>query len=417
MDGWLGWLREELRQLETDDLLRRLRPVRPHGRLIHLDRQPGGSSLVNLASNDYLALADHPHLKQAAVQAIREYGTGAGASRLVTGHHPCHSQVESRFAEFKHAEAALLCPTGYMANLAVLTSLAGRGDLICLDKRCHASLLDAARATDAEVRVYPHLQTTKLARLLRRHAGSRNACIAPPAGSAVTTRRPPRGLIVTDSVFSMDGDTADLPGLCDLADQYEAILVVDEAHGTGVLGETGAGLCELQGVSGRVDVVVSTASKALGGLGGVVTARREVIETLVNRARSFIYTTAVSPAQAATIDAALDVIRDEPQRRERLGELSTRLRLELSRLNWAMVSDQGRSFVATPIVPLVVGAPSEAIRLADHLRAHGLFAPAIRPPTVALGTSRVRVSLRADLEDSDLDRLIEVLSVWGGSRP
>lgn len=395
MDSWLGQLQAELDHLKTDHRLRQLQPVEPIGHEIYRD----GKRLINLASNDYLALIRHRHLQTAAIEAIRTFGTGAGASRLVSGHLPIHSETESRFAKFKHAEAALIFPTGYMANLAVLATLAGKNDLICVDKLNHASLLDAARASGAKVRVFAHRHTNKLARVLDRHANS----------SVVGHHRPHRRLIVTDSIFSMDGDCAHLPSLCDLADRYDAILVVDEAHGSGVLGDTGAGLCELQGVSQRVDIVVSTASKAMASLGGIVTARREVIDTLVNRARSFIYTTAVPPAQAAVIGAALDVIRDEPWRRRQVLNLSTKLRraLEDMQLASGCLDD-----TVTPIVPIVVGTSRAALNLADHLERHGLFAPAIRPPTVGRGAARVRISLRADLESRDLDRLCAALACW-----
>ncbi len=375
-DEWLHALSRELHSLHQRDLLRGLRPVESSGLIVQVD----GRELINLASNDYLGLSHHPHLKKAAVDAVERWGVGSGASRLVAGTLAVHSDVERRFAAFKHAEASLLCPTGYMANLSVLTSLAGPGDLVCIDKLTHASLIDAARASGAEVRTFPHLHYARLERLL--------------------TLRKGRAFIVTDSVFSMDGDVADLPALCDLAEQHHAILVVDEAHSTGLFGETGAGLCELQGVTDRVDVVVSTASKAMGGLGGIVSAARPVIDTLVNRGRSFIYTTAPPPAQAAVIAAALDVIRDEPWRRRRVLSLAAQVRRALS-LDTA---------VPSPIIPIITGSPTAALALAQRLQDQGFLAVAIRPPTVAPNTARVRLSLRADLEDADVARLLRVLA-------
>ncbi|MEE9211358.1 MAG: 8-amino-7-oxononanoate synthase [Phycisphaeraceae bacterium] len=389
MQRWLGQLRDDLDRIEADDLLRVLRSVEPRGRSVVVH----GRELVNLASNDYLGLSSHPHLRRAATEAIAACGTGSGASRLVAGHHRIHDRVECRFAAFKHAEAALLLPTGYMANLAVLTALAGKGDLICIDKLSHASLLDAAHASGAQVRAFGHLNHDKLERLLQRHADLHTDA---------------RRFVVTDTVFSMDGDTADLPTLCGVAERYEAIVIVDEAHGTGVLGDSGSGLCEQQHVVDRVPVVVSTAGKALGGLGGIVTGPRVVIDTLINRARSFIFTTAVPPAQAAAIDAALDVIRDEPQRRRRVIDLANRVRRELRAIGWLM-NDPHRNTVTTPIVPIITGTASDALRLSEYLRNHGLFVPAIRPPTVAPGTSRLRLSLRADLDDADVDRLLDAL--------
>ncbi len=357
---------------------------------------------VNLASNDYLGLSQHPRLKQAAVDAIQEFGLGAAASRLISGTLTLHAQAERRFARFKHAQAALLIPTGYMANLAVLTGLAQRGDLICLDKLCHASLIDAARLSGATVRTFPHGQTRKLTRLLERHADTARPS---PRGHA------PTRLIVTESVFSMDGDTADLPELCELAQRFDALLIVDEAHATGVLGPTAAGLCELQHVSDKVGVTVSTASKALGAIGGIITASHEVIDTLVNHARPFIYTTAVTPSQTAAIIAALDVVRDEPWRRQRLAALSRQLHEMLIEIHWHHRLPPGR-LAGGPIFSLQLGSPHDALALSEHLRAHGLYVPAIRPPTVPPGSSRVRISLRADLDDHHLPQLIEALRTY-----
>ena len=411
MDHWLRELQEELDGLEDVHRLRTLEPVAIEGRWVRRRER----KLINLSGNNYLALAGHPHLRDAAIDAVRRHGTGAGASRLISGHHHAHAEIEERFARFKHAEAALLCPTGYMANLAALGALAGRDDLIFLDKLNHASLIDAARASGAAVRVFPHRDVRRLERLLARHTSRNKERRAKSEErfseiSASRDRRSPRTLIVTDSVFSMDGDCADLPALCDLADRYDAILVVDEAHATGVLGPTGAGLCEAQGVQDRVDVVTSTASKALGGLGGIITGWREVIQTAINRSRSFIYTTAVPPAQVATIGAALDIVRDEPERRTRLGELARMLRHRLIECGWPPAADPVGP--DTPIVPLLVGESRRALHLADHLERAGYFAPAIRPPTVAPGSARVRLSLRADLEESDLAGLVAALDSW-----
>jgi len=346
-----------------------------------------GRRLLNLASNDYLGLADHPRLKAAAIDAIGRLGTGGSASRLVTGHLDLHEQTERAFASFKHAERALLLPTGYLANLAVLTTLPRKGDLILIDKLTHASLLDAARASAADLRTFPHLDYGRARRLLERHRETADAQA--------------NLFLVTDSVFSMDGDTADLPALCDLAARYDAVTVVDEAHGTGVLGDSGAGLAEAQGVAERIDITISTASKALGGLGGIVTAAAPVIDTLISRARPFIYTTAVPPSQAATLLAALHVVREEPQRRQRLAAIIAQVR---DALNLPGI---------TPILPLVTGSAESALALAARLRDAGILAVAIRPPTVPPGAARVRLSLRADLSDEDVTGLIKVVEGEG----
>ena len=353
-----------------------------------------GNELLNLASNDYLGLSQHPKLIQAAVHATQQFGVGSGASRLVSGTQPLHEQVERRFAAFKHAEAALLLPTGYTANLAVLTTLAGPDDLIVMDKLVHASLIDAARASDAQLRTFPHLDLQRAEQLLQRH----------PTG---------RRFLVTDSVFSMDGDCADLPALCELADHYDASLIIDEAHGTGVLGPDGSGLASAQGVAERIytcgtgGIVVSTASKALGSLGGIITAAKPIIDLIINKARPFIYSTAVPPAQVAAIGAALDVIRDEPERRERLAHLGSHLRQSLREAGWPIID----STQPTPIVPLIVGDERTGLQLQAKLLDAGIFAPAIRPPTVAPGQCRVRLSLRTDLADNEIDRLINAVGL------
>ncbi|MCC6680983.1 MAG: 8-amino-7-oxononanoate synthase [Phycisphaeraceae bacterium] len=379
-------------QLQLDDLAarslrRRLRCMVSHGRTVAWNSR----SFINLASNDYLALSRHPHLKRAAIDAIERFGVGATASPLIVGHHQLHEQLEQRFAAFKHAEAALLFSSGFAANLAVLTSLAQRGDTILIDKLTHASLIDAARASGATVRSFHHRDYDHLAtRLAKKGSGP--------------------FFVVTDSIFSMDGDAADLPAIVELAQRHGAITIVDEAHATGLYGPHGEGLAAAQGVVERIDVSISTASKALGGLGGMVCARRTVIDTIINRGRSYIYSTAPPPAQAAVILAAMDVIRDEPQRRQRVLELATSLRDALRSTPYA----PRPTSLASPIVPLVTGRPDAALDLAQHLEDRGLLAVAIRPPTVAPAAARVRLSLRADLVDEDMDLLLAAVRDWPG---
>ncbi|MEM1099460.1 MAG: 8-amino-7-oxononanoate synthase [Planctomycetota bacterium] len=353
------------------------------GKFVTRTIQGESRRLINLAGNDYLGLATEPRLRDAAVADTTTYGTGSAASRLITGTLPPHAALERRFAAFKHAEAALLFPTGTMANLGVLTTLARPGDLIVQDKLNHACLIDGARYSGATVRTFPHRHYDKLERLLQNRA-------EPFA----------RTFITTDAVFSMDGTAADLPRLLELAERYEATLIVDEAHGTGILGETGSGLAEHQGVAGQIPVTVSTASKALGSLGGVVTAASPVIDELINHARTFIYTTSPPASVPASIDAALDVIRDEPQRRGRLAEIIRHVRDGLRGAGWDLGDDP------TPIVPQTVGTNEAALVLADELQQAGFLAVAIRPPTVPPGSARVRLSLRADLTDPECDALI-----------
>lgn len=443
-------LQEDLDCIDRAGLLRSLRPTDRAGKYVQRD----GQSLLNLAGNDYLGLAGHPQLIDAAQRATAEFGNGATASRLVCGSLDIHAQAEHEVARLKHAPAAMLLATGYTANLAVLTALAGPGDLVLLDKLNHASLIDAAQASGAEVRRYPHLDWVNLERMLAKHAREHGEAVGEAAntedfwdqvpdaareaaglgprqdskGSSGVSDAPQahrrlrdgarakkaKRFIVTDSVFSMDGDCADLPALCDLADRYNAVLIVDEAHGTGVLGETGGGLAEHQGVVHRVyrcgmgGVVVSTASKAMGGLGGLVTGSATVIEYLINQARPFIYSTGIPPAQAAAIAQAAGLIAVDQQLRPRLAALCERFATGLTGRGWPV--RVGTSMLPlTPIFPLVVGTAQAALAMAERMQDAGVLAVAIRPPTVPPGTARVRVSLRADLTDQELDAALRAI--------
>ena len=401
MSCWLDELARDLRALSAAEMLRELRVAVP-GRPPTLTVGDPPRTLLNFAGNDYLALSMDRRLSEAAIAATQRYGVGSGASRLVSGHLPIHEQTEQRFARFKHAESALLLPTGYMANLAVLWALPGRDDLLCLDKLNHASLIDAARGSAAAMRTFPHGRLDRLESLLARHAA---------AGRG-------RRWIITDSIFSMDGDAADLPAIVELAERYGATVVVDEAHGTGVLGEGGRGLCELQGVDRTLagqGVVISTASKALGGLGGLITGPRVVVDTLINRARPLIYTTAVPAAQAAAIGAAVDVVEAEPWRRQRLEQLSRSLRRRLAETG--LCASPQPDEVVTPIIPLVVGTPSRALALSRHLADAGILAPAIRPPTVPRGASRIRITLRSDMTDDHIEQLVSAVRAFVNAHP
>jgi len=389
-DALLNRLAREARERADARVHRQLNPVSQPGLIVQRD----GRALVNLSSNDYLGLSQHPHLVAAVRVAAERFGVGSGASPLAGGHTLACRDLERRAASLKHAEAAVLLPTGFAANLALLTTLARPGDLVASDSLNHASLIDAAKLSGATLRTYPHVNVNdhqglaKLDRLLSRHADD-----APDAAR----------FIVTDAVFSMDGDVTDLPALADLAERHDAHLIVDEAHATGLLGPTGAGLIEAQRVADRVAAANSTASKALGSLGGLVTGPTAVIDAVINRARPLIYSTAPPPTQVAAIAAALDVVADEPHRRHRVIELARRVR---SALGLPAPTDA----LLTPIVPLIVGAADAAMQLSQHLADAGFLAPAIRPPTVKPGRSRVRLSLRADLTDNHVDRLIQALA-------
>jgi len=346
-----------------------------------------GRSLVCLCSNDYLSLACDPAIKAAAVEAVNLWGVGAGASRLISGSTSIHRQLEDRLAAFKGTQAAIVTSTGWMANHAAIAAIAGPEDLILCDKLNHASIIDAARACGARLRTYAHADVDRLAVLLARHRSRHRRC-----------------LIVTDTLFSMDGDLAPLAELVPLKQRYDALLVVDEAHATGVLGECGRGAAELAGVEQKVDVTVGTLSKALGGLGGFITGPQVLIDLVRNTSRAFIYTTALPPLLCAAAITALDIIRDQPERRRIVLAGADRLRRQLADTG----VPTGRA--AAQIIPVIVGGPRSALALSAELLSAGFLAPAIRPPTVPPGASRLRISICAGHRQDDLDRLAETIA-------
>ena len=374
---------EQLADLSARGLRRRLREVESRsGTRLTVE----GRQLICFSSNDYLGLAHHPRVVAAAREALDHWGWGAGASRLVSGHTELHRALETRLAAFKRTEAALVCSTGYQANLAAVRGLAGPGDVLLIDKRNHASIVDAARGSGAKLRVFGHRDYGRLEELLGRSAG---------AG---------RRVIVTDSLFSMDGDFADLPRLVELKHRYDALLCVDEAHATGVYGPGGRGLAEMMGVEAEIDVVVGTLSKALGGMGGFVAASAVFIDWLVNRAGAFVYTTALPPAACGAARAALDLVEAEPDRRGRLLSLAASVRSALGDRRGLDLAGS-----SSPIVPVVVGDAAAAVRLSQALEQASIFVPAIRPPTVPAGSARLRISLSADHTREDVDRLLAAL--------
>jgi 8-amino-7-oxononanoate synthase len=378
----LSWLPEELAALNQAGLLRRL-STREGGQAakIVLD----GQGLVNFGSNDYLALAADPRLAAAAIATLQAEGVGSGASPLITGRSETHRRLEHRLAEFEGTEAALVFPSGFTANLAAVTALAGPGDVVFSDSKNHASLWDGCRLSRADVRAYPHADWQQLDAVLARASGYR------------------RRLIVTDSLFSMDGDLAPLVELADVARRHEAMLLIDEAHATGVLGANGRGAAEHLGVEEAVTSRVGTFSKALGCAGGFVSGSQLLIEWLINRARSYIYSTAAPAAISAAALAALDIVIAEPHRRRELLQRAAAFRERLAALGWSL----GRS--VSQIIPIVVGEPQRAMELSQRLRQHGLLVPAIRPPTVPEGEACLRVSLTWGHTDEQIAALVEKL--------
>ncbi len=380
----LSWIDRELEALAHQGLLRtrRLRSG-PQTAEILVEGQP----VVNFGSNDYLGLANEQRLIRAANRAL-EQGWGSGASPLVTGYSRWHEQLELRLAEFEHTEAALVFTSGFAANTGAIAALVGPGDTVFTDRKNHASLLDGCRLSRADVRAYPHNDPAELQRLLGR------------AGHG-------RRLIVTDSLFSMDGDLAPLADLAALAERYGAMLLVDEAHATGVFGPRGRGVAEQQGIEQRVDVRIGTLSKALGCVGGFVAGSARLVRWLVNRARPYVFSTAGPAANCAAAIAALEIVGAEPQRRQRLLAQAARLRESLVAQGW----NTGLS--ASQIIPIVVGEAQLAVDLSARLLARGLYVPAIRPPTVPEGEACLRVSLTAAHTPDMIAALVTALANAG----
>ena len=378
----LAWLDQELEQLERQTLRRRLTEYTgAQGVRVVVE----GTELVNFGSNDYLQLAADPRLTGAVAAALGQLGWGSGASPLVCGRSALHAQLEQELAAFEGCEAALLFSSGYAANLGAIGALVGRGDAVFGDEKNHASLIDGCRLSRAEVHVYRHSDPEHLETLLRSTPAAR------------------RRLIVTDTLFSMDGDLAPLVELAELAERYKAMLMVDEAHATGVFGPRGRGVAEHLGVEERAPIRVGTLSKALGSAGGFVVGRRSLIDWLANRARSYVFSTAPPAAACAAGLAALTVVADEPQRRTELLAKAALLRRALQAAGWSV----GGS--ASQIVPVFVGAPERAMQLSRRLRAAGLLVPAIRPPSVPVGESLLRISLSSGHTPGDIQQLLAAL--------
>jgi 8-amino-7-oxononanoate synthase len=381
-----GSLEAGLAQIEAAGRQRRRRTV--EGRVTGSARvRVDGRELLAFCSNDYLGLADHPAVTDAFVAAAREWGVGSGASHLVSGHCREHHALEEELAAFMGRPRALLFSTGYMANLAVVTTLLGRGDCVFEDRLNHASLLDAGLASGARFARYPHAGVDALRTRLARADGRA------------------RRMVVTDGVFSMDGDVAPLGALASACREHDAWLFVDDAHGLGVLGDTGRGSLEAAGLDAtEAPILMATLGKALGTFGAFVAGGSELIETLLQRARSYIYTTALPPAVAAATRAALRLVADEPWRRGRVLGHVARFRGAAARLGLPLVDS------ATPIQPLLLGTEHAALAASEALRAAGLWVPAIRPPTVPAGASRLRITFSAAHTDADVDRLLEALA-------
>jgi len=383
----LGWIAAAWGEIRARGLERRLRlRTGRQGRAVVLDGRP----LVNFGANDYLGYAGDVRLAKAAAKAACAEGFGAGASPLVSGHSAAHDRLERAIAELLAVDAALVFPSGFAANTAAIAALVGPGDLIVSDARNHASIIDGCRLSRADISVYPHRDMRALDAAL----------VASPAAQ--------RRLVVTDTLFSMDGTVAPLADLCEIARRHGAMVLVDEAHATGVFGERGSGLVEAAGCADGVHVRVGTLSKALGAGGGFVAGHADLIRWLAHAARPWIFSTAHPPAVAAAAWRAVELLAEEPHRRHELLDRAADVR---DRLAHAGISVGGDA----QILPLVVGTAEAAVAAAAHLADEGLFVPAIRPPSVPAGESLLRASLSWHHSTDDLDRLVRgLLAVAGG---
>lgn len=348
----------------------------------HLIRE--GREYLNFSSNDYLGLANHSLVKQAFIEAAQQYGVGSGSAHLVCGHHAEHQALEQELAAFTGQQAAILFSTGYMANVGVINALVGRGDLVLQDRLNHASLLDGGLSSGATFSRYHH---NDIADLSRRLTSSSSA----------------KKLIVSDGVFSMDGDTALLPDLVHISQQQQAALMIDDAHGFGVLGATGAGIGEHFACQHDIDIYMATFGKAIGTFGAFVSGSRELIDYLTNFARPYIYTTAMPPAVAAATRQSLQLLTTESWRRDYLQSLIQRFRAGVNAQGWQLMASQ------TAIQPILLGEESKALALSVALAERGFWVTAIRPPTVPVGQSRLRVTITASHSEADIDKLLAVL--------
>lgn len=365
---------EKLDKIKQKGLYRKMKHLQtPQGPHIKID----GKDYLLLSSNNYLGLCNDNRLKQAALDAIEKYGAGSGGSRLTTGSYEIHRKLEEEIAFFKKTEAALIFNTGYMANVGVISGIADKSWVIFSDRLNHASIVDGCRLSGAEIVVYNHCDPEDLARKVQGYSGR-------------------QALIVTDGLFSVDGDIAPLPAIAEIAGKNNMLLMVDDAHATGVLGSYGGGTADYFGLRDEIDIQMGTLGKALAGEGAFIAGKRSLIDYLVNTARSFIFSTALSPATIAVARKALEIVSSEPQRRQALLANAALFRTELRKAGFDVAENEA------PIIAVVVGAPDLAVAFSNRLMERNIFVSAIRPPTVPEGTSRLRVSIMATHTREDL---------------
>ena len=382
----LKYLADELDSLRQQGLYRQLRVLeseqQPHATFDH-------RSVINLSSNNYLGLTTHPRLREAALEAVRKFGAGSGSVRTIAGTMELHMELEARLAEFKNVEAVVVFQSGFAANAGTVSAILNKEDVIISDELNHASIIDGCRLSRAAIKVFPHKDADAARKILQEL----------PAGQ--------RKLLITDGVFSMDGDLGPLPALCEVAEEFGAIMMVDDAHASGVFGHQGRGTIDHFKCHGRVDIQVGTLSKAVGVLGGYVAGTKAFIEFLYHRARPFLFSTSHPPAVAAACIAAIDVLEQEPQWMERLWENTRFFKAGLQSLGF----NTGRS--ESPITPVIVGEASQAMQMSDRLFAEGVFAQGIGFPTVARGQARLRTIVTATHSREDLQFALDAFARVG----
>jgi glycine C-acetyltransferase len=388
----LSYLHDQLEELKNNGTYFRLR-------VLDAEQAPecifDGKRVINLASNNYLGLTTHPRLRESAIEATRRYGVGTAAARTFTGTMKVHLELEKKIADFKQVEASVVFQSGFAANAHVVSALLGKEDFLISDELNHASIIDGARLSRAKTLVFRHKDME--------HAEEQLKSVANEAG---------RKLLITDGVFSMDGDIASLPALCDLAEKYGAIMMVDDAHASGVLGRNGRGSVDHFGVHGRVDIEVGTLSKAVGALGGYVCGTRELIEFLYHRGRPFLFSTSHPPSIAATCIAAFEVMEQEPERFEKLWENTRYFKKEINDLGFD-IGGRNTPRSETPITPLIVGQGRLAMEFSRELFNEGVMATGIAFPTVPEGKARIRTIVTATHTRGDLDKALDVLGRVG----
>ncbi len=381
MQHSLEWIKEELKQIHDKQLFRLLTEL-------ETGQSPevtiSGKSYVLFGSNSYLGLSVDPKVVESAKLALEKYGTGSGGSRLVSGSFDLHRMLEERIARFKNTESSILFSSGYLANIGTISALVGSDDIIYSDELNHASIIDGARLSRSTVKIYKHLDLNHLQELIESDKNTK--C---------------RKLIVTDTVFSMDGDLVPLPELVEISEKYGCILMIDEAHATGVLGKRGSGATEHFGVEDRVPVVMGTLSNAVGSLGGYIAGSKELIDFIRNRVRSYIFDTSLPPASLAASITAIDIIENEPQRREHLWNMVKKFKTG--------IEDSGLRVLPShsAIIPVLIGDAEPALNFAKMLRENGVFTPAVRPPSVPHGMCRIRVTIMAMHTEDHIDTALK----------